>query len=93
MLYLMEEKEVAEFFIGRTNNLDVEKSRLDCNEIISLYETNGFNNIVLVEDALIKTFYDHPYCRNEIKNGNGEKQDKNANYVYLAVWHTITRKS
>jgi hypothetical protein len=78
--------EVNEFYIGRTNNLDASKSRHSCDEIFELYETKSADNAIEVEDILIKTFFDHPKCSNDVDHSGGGASDDYINYVYIAVW-------
>jgi hypothetical protein len=85
MLYFIETRGVVRFCIGRTDNLLMIKDDHGCDEVISLYETVGPDNASVVEDALIKTFYDHPCCVNSI----GENNESNeGSFVFLAVWYS-----
>ena len=84
MLYFIETRGVARFCIGRTDNLLMIKDDHECDEVISLYETIGPDNASVVEDALIKTFYDHPCCINRV---DGSASNNEGSFVFLAVWY------
>jgi hypothetical protein len=78
--------EIEEFYIGRTDNLAASKSRHGSHDIIGLYETDSADNAMDVEDALIKAFYAHPKCSNEMDHSGGGATDYFVNCVYIAIW-------
>ncbi len=79
-------KEIEEFYIGRTDNLTASKSRHGCDDMLALYETDSADNAMDVEDALIKTFHKHSKCSNDAKHSGGGAADYFVNYVYIAIW-------
>ena len=84
---VVEEDQIDEFYIGRTNDLVATRSRHRADEVHSLYQTDSADNAIDVEDKLIKTFKDHPKCSNDSEHGGGGASDDFVNYVYLAVWY------
>lgn len=87
ILGIIQKPKVEEFYIGRTDNITATKSRHDCDAIYALYETSSADNAIEVEDALIKAFFDHAKCSNDVDHGGGGASDYYVNYVYIAVWY------
>ena len=88
----IEDAEVEEFYIGRTSNLAASKSRHGCDDIIGLYETDSADNAMDVEDALIRAFYQHSKCSNDVDHSGGGATDYYINYVYIAIWTNPNEK-
>lgn len=84
---IIEDQEVEEFYIGRTNDLTAAKSRHGCDEIIALYETDNADYAIDVENVLIETFISDPKCSNTVPHGGGGVSDEYINYVYIALWY------
>lgn len=84
---LIRRQEVNEFYIGRTNNLTATISRHNADRILVLYETVSADNAIDVKNILIKTFFDHPKCSNDIGHGGGGASDEYINWVYIAIWY------
>jgi hypothetical protein len=84
--YIANQK-VKEFYIGRTNDAVATKSRHGAQEVVSLYETESVDNAIVVEDSLIKSFYEHAKCSNDNDHSGGGASDGWTNYVYLALWY------
>jgi len=80
-------KNIKEFYIGRTNDLVATRSRHDADEVHPLYQTDSADNAIIVEDYLIKSFIKHYKCSNDNEHGGGGVSDDYINYVYLAVWY------
>lgn len=84
--YIASKDEVAEFYIGRTNNLEAASSRHGCDKIIPIYKSTSVDNILEVEYELIKTFIHHPKCSNDANHSGGGTSEGYINYVYVAMW-------
>lgn len=82
----IEEPEIAEFYIGRTNDLGAAQSRHGCDDILDMYQTDSVEHAMDVEDALVKAFHRHPKCSNDAKHSGGGASDGFVNYVYIAIW-------
>ena len=87
ILEAIERDEISQFYIGRSIDLDATQERHGSDEIIPLYESESADNAVEVEDALLKTFYNHPKCENESDHGDGSIFLEFVSYVYAAIWH------
>ncbi len=87
ILDVIEKQEVNGFYFGLTNDLAAAKSKLNCDDIVPLYETNGTVNAVTVENSLIKLFFNHPICSNVSDQDGGATLDEHVKYIYMAVWH------
>lgn len=86
ILDIVQTPKVVEFYIGRTDNIPATKSRHNCEEIYPLYETDSADHAIEVEDALIKGFFSHSKCCNDVDHGGGGASDYYLNYVYIALW-------
>lgn len=82
----IKETEIVEFYLGRTNNLGATQSRHGCDSILDLYQTDSVENAIDVEDALVKSFHNHPRCSNDARHSGGGASDGYVNYVYIAIW-------
>ena len=79
--------ETREFYIGRTNDLEVTSSRHGCDNIIPIYESTSVRHVKQLESELIRTLLDHPKCSNDAYNSRGAVSEGYINYVYIAVWY------
>jgi hypothetical protein len=82
----IEDDEIEEFYIGRTDDLTSTRSRHGCDDILDLYQTDSVENAMDVEHALINAFHTHRKCSNDAKHSGGGAQDYYINYVYVAIW-------
>ena len=78
---------VYEFYVGRTTSLASSRSRHGCDDIVPIYRTSSAAHAMQVEDALIRSFRNHPKCSNDSPHSGGGVADGYANYVYVAVWY------
>jgi hypothetical protein len=67
----IKDKEIKEFYIGRTNNLNQRKSKHSCDNIVAIYQTEGSENAMVVEQDLLNEFYEHEKCNNDSPNCGG----------------------
>ena len=87
LLEAIEREEISQFYIGRSADLDATQERHGSDEIIPLYETESADNASEVEDALLRTFYNHPKCENESEHGDAGTFQEFASNVYVAIWY------
>jgi len=87
ILEAIERDEISQFYIGRSVDLDATQERHGSDEIIPLYEPENDDNAIEVEDSLLKTFYNHPKCENEIEHGDGGISKEFVSCVYVAIWY------
>ncbi len=78
---------VAEFYIGRTNDIVTTKSRHGCEQIITIYETDSLINAEEVEDTLINEFLNHSKNSNDQEHSGGGTSKGYINFVYVALWY------
>src|SRR5258707_12094484 len=76
----IDQDQIDEFYIGRTNNPVARRSSHQADEVHPIYETDRADNAIDVEGALIKAFIDHPKCSNESEHGGGGASDDFVNY-------------
>jgi hypothetical protein len=86
VLETINQDNVIEFYLGRTNNLPATQLRHGCNSIHELYETESLSRILEVEDFLIKTFKNHPKCSNKNAHSGGNISPDYFQYFYIALW-------
>ena len=79
-------RNVAEFYLGRTNDLVATRSRHGCEMIIPMYQTSSTRNACVIEDVLIKSFYAHRKNSNHAAHSGGCSSEDYINYVYVALW-------
>lgn len=87
ILEAIERDDIAQFYIGRSVDLDASQEHHGSDEIIPLYEPESAGNAIEVEDALLRTFYNHPKCENESEHGDGGISPEFVSCVYLAIWY------
>ena len=87
ILEAVERDEISQFYIGRSVDLNATQERHGSDEIIPLYEAESADNVIEVEESLLKTFYNHPKCENESEHGDGGIFTEVVSYVYLAIWY------
>jgi len=87
ILEAIEKEEIAQFYIGRSVDLDASQEHHGSDEIIPLYESESAENAIEVEDLLLTTFFNHPKCENESEHGDGGISPEFVNRVYLAIWY------
>ncbi|MCX6163884.1 MAG: hypothetical protein NTU73_03315 [Ignavibacteriae bacterium] len=78
---------IKKFYIGRTNDLSQRKSKHGCNNIIAVYQTDGSENAMIVEQDLLNEFFLHEKCNNDSPHCGGSTSDEDVNYVYIALWY------
>ena len=54
------DRAVKEFYIGRGADPSERRSYHGSDDIVAIYFTDSVDNAIVVESALIKTFYNHP---------------------------------
>ena len=81
-------KSVKKFYIGRTVDVDNRKSDHSCDEIEAIYSTDSPDNAIVIEDILIKKFYNYNKCINNANHGGGGVSEEYGSYVYVAIWLT-----
>ena len=87
ILEAIERDDISQFYIGRSADLDSTQERHGSDEIIPLYQPESVENAIEVEEALLKTFYNHPKCENESEHGDGGIILEFVSYVYVAIWY------
>jgi hypothetical protein len=80
------DNDVFEFYVGRTTDLLATRRRHGCEAIVPIYESSSTDNAADIEDALIKSFFDHPKCSNTSTHCGGNCSIDYFSYVYLALW-------
>jgi len=93
ILDFVNNKDIKEFCIGRTNDISAAKSRHCCGDIFALYETENPNDAVETEKHLVKIFLNHNKCNHEDCRSEGGTCGDNVNCVYLAVWRKETNET
>ena len=79
-------KEVDEFYIGRSVDIGKRQSEHSCDEIIPIYSTDSIDNAIEVEKILIRKFINRKKCNNKAEDGRGNFSD-DGSYVYVAIWY------
>ena len=87
ILELVQKDGIVAFCIRQTREYSALRAEHDCDEAVLLYESADGDTGVLVNDSLIKAFYDHPLCKNDILETLGEENRKDGKSVYLAIWY------
>lgn len=77
---------VTEFYIGRSNDPEAQKSRHGSDDIIPIYQSDSPDNAMDIERSLIKTFHRHKKCSNKAADERGAVSPEDIQYVYVAVW-------
>lgn len=79
-------RDVEEFYIGRTVDPYKRMVEHDSDTIFPIYSTDSADHAIEVEDGLIGRFYNHPKCSNDASHGGGGVSEEYGNYVYVVVW-------
>lgn len=80
------DRDIKEFYIGRSVDPIQRKSFHDSDDIVCIYFSDSVDNAIAVESVLIEEFYSHPKCSNDAPHGGGGVTTEYGNYVYVAVW-------
>ena len=85
---LVEKPSVKEFYLGVTCDLITTKVNLNCDMILSLYETHNKDDAGVIHNELISYYSVHKKCINvgaqEIEKGS----DYNVNNVFIGFWYS-----
>jgi hypothetical protein len=84
--FIANDRAVKEFYTGRGVDPSERRSYHGSDDIAAIYFTDSVDNAIVVESALIKTFYDHPKCSNDAPHGGGGVTEEYGSYVYVAIW-------
>jgi hypothetical protein len=84
--FIAKQRAVKEFYTGRGADPSERRSYHGSDDIVAIYFTDSVDNAIVVESALIKTFYDHPKCSNDAPHGGGGVTEEYGSYVYVAIW-------
>jgi len=82
-----EQKEIHEFYIGRSIDPAQRFAAHNCDDIFPIYYSDSIDNAIIVESTLIESYYNHPKCSNDAPHGGGRTIEEYGNYVYLAIWY------
>lgn len=83
---ISKDKDICEFYVGRTNNLNATSSRHRCEAIVPIYKTDSIRYAASVENTLIQYFHSHHKCNNDACHSGGGWSGEYVNYVYVALW-------
>lgn len=84
---LIEQSRVKSFYLGHANDLTLTQSKLDCDEILLLYETNNLDHAVQVREILMDTYSGHEKRSKGIHPARDVISEDYVCYVYIALWH------
>lgn len=84
--FFVNHKSVIEFYIGRSVDPAQRKSDHKCDNIAVIYFTFSIESAKIIENALLKVFYNHPKCNNEAQHAAGNISEEYGNYIYIALW-------
>jgi hypothetical protein len=84
---LVEESRVKSFYLGHTNDVTLTRSKLDCDDIVLLYETNNLDHAVQVREMLMDTYAGHEKQSKNIHSARDMISEDYVCYVYIALWH------
>lgn len=76
---------VAEFYIGRSVNMEGRNGDHQSHDIRCLYETASLERALDIEDALIKHFFGHPKNNNRQEHSGGNVTE-GLHHIYVALW-------
>lgn len=83
------QKSVAQFYIGRSGDLDFIISQHSCDNVVPLYETRSLRNASEVQHSLIELLIENEKCSNKDSRDVGEMSRGMVSYVYLALWYDL----
>jgi hypothetical protein len=83
---IAKDREVEEFYIGRTVDPHKRMTELASDSIFPIYSTDSADHAIEVEGGLIGQFYNHPKCSNDAPHGGGGVSEEYRDYVYVAIW-------
>jgi hypothetical protein len=85
---ILERKDISDFYIGRTTDLNASRNRHGADVIQPLYETDSTEHAMQVENALIEEFFEFAKCSNDAPDSRGGISEEEGGFVYVALWHS-----
>lgn len=84
---IIEKSNVKEFYLGTTCDLITTRVNLNCDTVLSLYETFKTDDAVAIENELINHYKHDKKCINIDKQRGENNPDYPMNIVFLALWN------
>ena len=83
------QKSVAQFYIGRSGDLDSIMSQHSSDNVVPLYETRSLRNASEVQHSLIELLIENEKCSNKDSRDDRGMSRGMVSYVYLALWYNL----